>query len=53
MIVMIGFTEFRAVFGKKQVISHTADICFLRKRKLELIVTFRNAGNVKTDVSVS
>ena len=32
---------------KGDVISHTADICCCRKRKLGLILTFRNVVNVK------
>ena len=28
------------------VINHTTDICFCRKPKLELVLTFRKAGNL-------
>ena len=35
--------------GRHWHISHPADICFRSKRKLELILTFRNTGNIKTN----
>ena len=43
------FAETLSIGRKRYVIRRTADIYVCVKRKLELILTFRNAGNVKSN----